>query len=184
MIPLYIFVLILSTFISLGFILFVIVQIIAVFTTDAPFVPIPNGLEDEIVENLGLNPTSVLYDLGCGDGRVLIKALEKHPEIKAVGVEIAFLPYLLAKFYTRKHENIEIKRENLFKTDIAPATHIFVYLYPRVINQLILNIREKCKTGTILMSCDFEIEKISQNKVIETRITDSKRGRKLFIYII
>ena len=161
-----------------------IVQIIAVFTTDAPFVALLNGLEDEIVENLELNSTSVLYDLGCGDGRVLIKAFEKHPEIRAVGAEIAFLPYFLARFYTRKHENIEIKRENVFKIDIASATHIFVYLYPKVINQLISNIREKCKPGTILMSCDFESEKISPNKVIETKPPDSKRGRKLFVYII
>ncbi|HEY0221199.1 MAG TPA: hypothetical protein VGC58_03180, partial [Candidatus Paceibacterota bacterium] len=83
-------------------------QILDIFKVDAPFVPVPRGIMKEIVKNLDLKNDSILYDLGCGNGEVLIEAVREHPQIKAVGVELAFLPYLIAKFKTRKYKNIEI----------------------------------------------------------------------------
>ena len=155
----------------------------AVFTTNAPFVPVPSKTENDIIQTLELNPGSILYDLGCGDGRILIKAVQKHSNIKAVGVDVGFLPYLLAKFYTRNYKNIKIKREDIFKTDISEATHIFLYLYPKVINKLITNIRKQCKPNTRIVSCDFELDNLSPTQTIELNTT-SLRGKKLFIYII
>ena len=184
MILLYLVVLVSSILISLGFILFVILQIISIFTSDAPFVPVPKAVEDEIVKNLELKSGSVLYDLGCGDGRVLIKAVQKHPGIRAVGVEVAFFPYLLAKFKTRKYKNIEIKQENIFQTDLSNATHIFLYLYPEVISRLFMRIREKCKPGTRVISCDFEAENYEPERITVIENTGQKRGRELFVYTI
>ena len=184
MILIYLLTLFLATLISLGIAVFMIVQFISEFTTDAPFVPIPKEIEDKIIENLKLSPGSMLYDLGCGDGRILIKAVQKYPEIRAVGVEIAFFPFLLAKFYTRKYKNISIKRENIFKTDISSATHIFLYLYPAIVNRLFVRIKEQCKSGTRIVSCDFEIDGITPTEVVDLNNPNSKRGKKLFIYNI
>lgn len=171
---------------SVVFILFVLAQFIAVFTTEAPFVPVPRKIENEIVSSLGLNSNSILFDLGCGDARILTKASLKCPEIKAVGVEIAFLPFLLAKFKTRSYENITIKREDIFKTDLKDATHVFLYLYPKVINQLIHNIKAECKPGTVIMSCDFELDNYEPSRVIDLQNINpnSRRGKKLFIYSV
>ena len=82
MILIYLLTLFLATLISLGIAVFMIVQFISEFTTDAPFVPIPKEIEDKIIENLKLSPGSMLYDLGCGDGRILIKAVQKYPNKK------------------------------------------------------------------------------------------------------
>jgi hypothetical protein len=180
--------LILTIFELLAFavvIFFFLAQVLATFTTDAPFVPIPDGINDEIIENLNLTSGSILYDLGCGDARVLIEAVKKYPNIKAVGIEKAFLPYFLAKFYTRKYRNIEIKREDIFKTDISSATHIFVYLYPKVINRLINDIKNQCKKNTKIISCDFELDGVKCNKIVELNNStnlNQRRGKKLFIY--
>lgn len=179
---LYLFLFIFSLFI----VLIVTVQLVAIFTTDAPFVPVPKEVENEIVDSLGLQENSVLFDLGCGDARILTKAAVQHPTIKVVGVEIGFLPYLMAKFYTRKNKNIFIKRENIFTADLKEATHIFLYLYPKVINKLFKNIETQCKTGTIIASCDFELNGKQPTKIIELNNPDphSKRGKKLFIYSV
>lgn len=150
-------------------------QIIAIFTTDAPFVPVPNGVENEIVENLELTSESILYDLGCGDGRVLIAAVKKFPNITAVGVEKGLFPYYIAKWKTRKFQNIKIKREDIFKTDFSDATHVFTYLYPEVINRLTI------PEGILFASADFKLNNIPPAKVIELH-SNSKRGRKLFLY--
>jgi precorrin-6B methylase 2 len=158
-------------------------QVISIFTTDAPFVPIPKHAEKYIIDALELNSGSVLYDLGCGDGRILISAVKKYPDTKAVGVEIALLPYFLAKIRTRKYKNILIKRENIFETDLSQATHIFVYLYPGVVNKLILNIKQKCKAGTKIISGDFQIKDLNPEKIINIE-SNSSRGKNVFIYKI
>ena len=162
--------------------LFFLAQIISIFTADAPFVPIPREIEDKIIESLKLNEDSVLYDLGCGDGRVLKSAVEKYPNIKAVGIEIAFIPYLLARFKTRKNKNIEIRREDIFKTDIANATHIFTYLYPKVMEKLMPVLEKKCRSGTRIVSCDFEDKNRKPTEIIELSKNNSGRGKRLIIY--
>ncbi len=182
---LYLLLLVLLLSLCIFFVFFVLIQIIAAFNTDAPFVPIPKGLEYEIVENLGLDKNSILYDLGCGDGRVLVEASREYPEIKAVGIEIAHWPFILAKYKSFGFKNIKIKRENIFTTDISDATHIFLYLYPEVISKLILNIKQQCRPGTIIISCDFEIANMKPESILQTKNTSSPtRGKKLLVYKI
>jgi precorrin-6B methylase 2 len=183
MILLYLVILVLFTIILLLFPVAVVMQFIAEFTTDAPFVPVPKEIENDIIISLKLVPNSILYDLGCGDARILLKAVQKHSDIKAVGIDIGFLPYFLAKFYTRKHKNIKIKRGDIFKTNISDATHIFIYLSP-AINKLFLHICQQCKPDTRIVSCDFELENTTPTQIIELNKTTSPRGKKLFVYTL
>ena len=166
------------------FALVFVLDIIAQFTTDAPFVPIPKGIDDKIIESLKLKSESILYDLGCGDGRVLISVTKKNPDIKAIGVEKAFVPYFLAKLNTRNFKNISILREDIFKTDISKATHIFMYLYPAVIKKLWPLIQKSCKAGTRIISCDFQNEEMEPSEIIDIKSQNKSRGKKLFVYII
>ena len=64
--------------------------------------------------NLEIKNNSVFYDLGCGDGRVLVAFAKKHPAVKMVGVDISFLPYFIAKWHIQvvrrpisRHESSE-----------------------------------------------------------------------------
>ncbi len=176
---------ILSCFIFLALIIFIFLtffKITEIFFTDAPFIPTTNEIIDDIIENLKLTNKSVLYDLGCGDARILIRAVELKPNIRAVGVEVAYLPYLLAKFFTGKHKQIKILREDIFKTNISDATHIFLYLYPKAVNKLIENIKKQCKPGTLVISCDFEIESYKPTNIVDLKNKHSKLCQKLFIY--
>ena len=191
MIFLYFFIICIFLVILIIFILFFILEIIAAFTTDAPFVSIPDGIEDEIIRNLKLdsvgNSPTVLYDLGCGDARILIKAVWKHPNIKAVGIEKAYIPYLLAKFYTRNLHNIDIRREDIFTADISNATHIFVYLYPHIVTKLMPKIEKECRPGTRIVSCDFECTDRTPAEIIplspSLQTQKVTRGKKLFVYV-
>lgn len=175
---------VLVLFIAILFALTLVAAIVADFTADVPFVSIPDGIDTTIINSLNLTGDSVLYDMGCGDGRVLIKAVESEPSIRAIGIEIALIPYVLAKFYTRKYNQIVLRRENIFKTNIADATHIFLYLYPKVVSDLISNIKKQCKPGTRIVSCDFEIDSLVPSETINLKNTESKRGQKLFVYTI
>ena len=170
--------------ILIAFIFLAFFKITEILSTDAPFIPTSNEVIDNIIENLQLTKTSVLYDLGCGDARILKRAVELEPYINVVGIEIAFIPYLLAKFYTRKHKRIKIRRENIFEANISDATHIFLYLYPKAVNKLIDNIKKQCIQGTRIVSCDFEIKSCEPINIVDLENKHSKICQKLFVYIL
>ena len=105
MIFVYLAIIILLIFLLVGIAIFSVLSVLDIFTTDAPFVPIPSKIEENIVKELKLQQGSILYDLGCGDARLLIKAMDMHPDISAIGIEIGIFPYLLAKLKTAKYKN-------------------------------------------------------------------------------
>ncbi|MBI4155906.1 MAG: hypothetical protein HY507_01595 [Candidatus Zambryskibacteria bacterium] len=181
MLFIYFLILLVCLIISIFFVLFFLAEIVAIFTTDAPFVPIPEETLEKIIENLKLDNNSILYDLGCGDARVLQKMVEKYPNIKSVGIEIAFVPYILARLKTRKNKNIQIKRQNIFSADVSDATHIFVYLYPEVMEKLMPMLEKKCWKGTLVISCDFEDKNRKPTEIIHLD-TLAKRGKRLIVY--
>ncbi|MBI2410168.1 hypothetical protein HYV30_03985 [Candidatus Kaiserbacteria bacterium] len=156
--------------------------LIGFFTTHAPFVPIPRPVIAQIVRNLQLANGSVLYDLGCGDGRVLKTAADTHAGIRAIGVEKAIIPYLLAKFKTRKYGNIQIRREDFFQTDLSDATHIYMYLFPKPTTQLLRKIKTECRPGTRVVSCDFRSEADTPVETVHLGRTKHVLGRELFVY--
>ena len=156
-------------------------EFFAIFATDSPFISIPENITDEIIKNLKLKNGDVFYDLGCGNGNLLIKAVHSNQNIKAVGIELAFLPYLISRWNTRNYKNIEIKRENIFKTDLSNADVIFAYLFPKAMDKLLPVFEAKCKSGSRLVSCDYEAQNYKPAEIIDFKNTN-KRGRKLFIY--
>ncbi len=161
-------------------------SIVSFLLADAPFISIPKGINKEIIKSLNPKNDSIIYDLGCGDGQILIEVSRFNPTVKCVGIEIGFIPYLLAKINTNKYRNIEIRRENIFKSNFGEATHIFLYLYADVIDKLLPKILNQCKKGTRLVSCDFKFSNLEPKEVIDIRgLSKNKdRGKYLFIYEI
>ena len=74
----------------------------------APWVPTKRGLIEGLQKELPIKPGMHVYDLGCGDGRVLTALNEAQPNATFHGDEISLLPYLVAKLRARKHKNITI----------------------------------------------------------------------------
>ncbi len=186
MIILYLAILIACLLVCLMFLCFFVFTVYASFVTDAPFVEVPKETLEKTVKSLSLSENSVLFDLGCGDARVLVEAVKSKPSIKAVGVELSLVPYLLSKFRTRKYPQIKIKRENFFSSDISSATHFFLYLYPKIVSKLIFKIEKECKPGTRIVSCDFQISERTPSEIIDLSVVNpnSVRGKKLYVYII
>ena len=113
-----------------------------------------------------------------------MEAVNLNPKIKAVGVELSLIPipYILAKFSTRKYRQIKILRKNFYKIDISDATYIFIYLRLDTVNKLIHIIKKQCKPGIVVISCDFEITSITPIKIVDLDNQRSKIVNKLFIY--
>ena len=150
----------------------------------APFISMPNKTLDEIVAALKLQPDSVLYDLGCGDGRILIAAQKRNPHTRSIGVDKNSLPAFLARHAVRKQGKageIKIRHENFFKTDLSEATHIYCYLFPKVMDDLLPKFERELKPGTRLVSCAFQFHTKEPVEIIYFK-AKNRLVEKMFVY--
>ena len=152
-----------------------------------PFVPVPNSILPSIYKNLHLAPESVVYDLGCGDGRVLTYLANHQPKARYVGIENAPFPFLMARVLAwwnkkRGKGEMEIRYKNFFDQDLSDATHIFIYLYPNIMDALLGKFERELAPGTILLSTTFKFTQKPPIAEIDLQRKKHQLARKLFIY--
>lgn len=125
-----------------------------------------------------LKPNQKLYDLGCGDGRVLICAA-KDFGAKAIGFEISPLIFLVAKInilIRKLDKKAEVHFKNFYKTDLTQAEVIFIFGMKHSMQKLIKKIESEAKKGTKIISYVFQIPGWKQEKVY-------KESNKPLIYL-
>ncbi len=149
-----------------------------------PFVPVSKRVLEKIINELDLSHGSVLYDLGCGEGRVLFEVSEKNKNVKCIGVEKAPFPYLWAKLrqFFFKNKNVSIVYGDMFKTDVSSATHVFLYLFPELMDILLPKLENELKAGTRVLSCDFQFSKKDHSKVIKLEAKSYQLNKHLYVY--
>ena len=106
---------------------------------DVPFVPTPTRYAKQIAEALALNADDTLYELGSGDGRMLLAFARMCPEARFVGIERNILLYLQSVARKRLHRsarNVEFRHANIFASDFSEATKVYTYLLTSVMDRL------------------------------------------------
>lgn len=126
---------------------------------DVPYVPTPTEVVDEMLRLAGVKAGDVLYDLGCGDGRIVIAAAKRYG-VKALGIDIDPLRIresndnAAAAGLTGK---VRFIQQDLFETDLRDATVITMYLLTSVNLRLRPKLLADLKPGTRLVSHSFEM---------------------------
>jgi hypothetical protein len=126
----------------------------------APYVPMRSKSVKGLLELGQVSSSDTVYDLGCGDGRILIAAARDFGVKKAIGYDIAAWPIMKAKWLARRagvHENVNVSRKNCFDADISEATFIYLYLLPKLVDRLAPKISKEVKSGTKILCADFPI---------------------------
>ena len=183
----------LYTFEALLFlVLFIIIVLFILWTignikNKVPFVTSPKKVLNKIEEELGIKDGDILYDLGSGDGRVIFYLAEKNNKAKYIGVENNPFPVFLARverFLRSKKvgDSVEIIDKDFFKVNLSNATHIFTYLYPNVMDDLLTKFDEELKPGTKLVSLSFQFTNKRPIKEIDLGRSKYKLGRKIYVY--
>ena len=134
---------------------------------DVIFVPTPQEIVDKMLEVAKVRKTDVVYDLGCGDGRVVVTAAKKYGAY-GFGFEIdpQRVQDSLANVQKNKVEKlVTIKHADVFTLDLREASVVYLYLLPRLNVRLIPQL-EKLKPGTRILSHDFDMKGIKPDKVI------------------
>ncbi|MBI2357984.1 MAG: class I SAM-dependent methyltransferase [Deltaproteobacteria bacterium] len=124
-----------------------------------PFVPTPQDVVERMLEIAQVKKGDVVYDLGSGDGRIVITAAKKYG-VKAVGFEID--PDLLRQsresIHKEKLEHLaEIRGQDILTVDLSPATVVTMYLLPEVNLRLRPNVLRQLKPGSRVVSHDFDM---------------------------
>lgn len=125
---------------------------------DVPYVPTRPNVVNGMLKMANLKKGDVLYDLGCGDGRIVVAAAKQYG-VTAVGFDID--PERIAEANANAKaagvaDRVKFVNANLFKTDLSKATVITMYLLPTVNMQLRPKILA-LKPGTRIVSHAFDM---------------------------
>jgi precorrin-6B methylase 2 len=148
----------------------------------APFVPSPLQIVDRMLDLAKIKPGEKLYDLGSGDGRVVIAAAQKY-DIKAVGIEISSRLVKQSKEEIKKlglEEKASVMHGDVFDADLKDADVVILYLLRDSNNTLKPKLEKALRPGTRVVSHDYEIE--GWKPIAEEKIEAHKRQHRIFVY--
>lgn len=122
----------------------------------APYLPTQRRQTQAALDLINLKPGQTLYELGCGDGRVLKQAAARG--IHGVGYELNPLVALIARIHTWKYrKTVKIVCGNFWRADVGGADAVFVFLLDRFMPKLDKKLTQELKKGTPLVSFAFKI---------------------------
>jgi cyclopropane fatty-acyl-phospholipid synthase-like methyltransferase len=167
-----------SLIISVCLLAFGLIDATAEFQEEIPFVPTPVEVIDKMLEMAQVRRNDVVYDLGSGDGRVVIRAAKKYG---ARGVGIEMDQTLLEK--ARKSAQaegvshlVEFRAEDALKIDLSPATVVTLYMLPWFNEAMKPNFRRYLKPGSRIVAHDFGIEGWTPHKSEKLPEPEKKAG--------
>jgi SAM-dependent methyltransferase len=135
---------------------------------DIGYLPTPQPAVEQMLKLAEVKPGELVYDLGCGDGRIVITAARRFGA-RGIGVEID--PALVRRSRTnvRRHrlgKRVTIKQADIFKIDFSDADVVALYLLPELNARLLPQLR-KLKPGARIVSFEFDIPGVPPQRTIE-----------------
>ncbi len=146
----------------------------------SPYVASPVRVVDRMLEMAKIKPGETLYDLGCGDGRILIAAVQRY-KAKAVGVEIS--PKLVARASASiAKDHIEgqarVIQGDVLQVDLTGADVVTLYLATQLNEQLRPRLEKYLKPGARVVSHDYRVPGWKPTKVDRT----DGGGHMIYLY--
>jgi SAM-dependent methyltransferase len=156
-----------------------------------PYVPTPWPIVDEFLKMADIGKDDVVYDLGSGDGRLVITAAKRYGA-RGVGIEIQ--PQLVELANRQAAEagvagRVSFHTEDLFKADYREASVITLYLLPRFVPLLVPKFRAELKPGTRIVSHDYALTPWPPDKVLTFDVPEKEQisgttRTVLFYYVV
>jgi precorrin-6B methylase 2 len=126
---------------------------------DVPYVPTTEAAVQAMLKLAGVKNTDILYDLGCGDGRIVVAAASKYGA-RAVGIDINPTRINEAKENAKKagvEKLVRFEENDLFQADIHEATVVTLFLLPQINLKLRPKLLQDLKPGTRVVSNTFDM---------------------------
>jgi tRNA G37 N-methylase Trm5 len=136
---------------------------------DVPYVPTPPQVVDAMLRLAKVKRGDVLYDLGSGDGRIVITAAKRYG-VRGTGVDIDPRRIQEANANARKAGvagRVRFINDDLFQVDFSDATVVTLYLLPRLNLQLRPRLINELQPGTRIVSHGFDMGDWKPDRVVE-----------------
>ena len=150
----------------------------------APYIPSPQVVVDRMLELARIKPGETVYDLGSGDGRILVTAAQKF-KARAVGIELS--PEL-CKLTTEKigrlglSDQVKVVHANLLKEDLSPADVVTIYLLTSSNMRLRPKLEKDLHAGARVVSNDYEIRGWQPKEKVSLKVDGA--GHTIYLYEI
>jgi SAM-dependent methyltransferase len=156
-----------------------------------PYVPTPRVIVDAMLGLAEVRADDVVYDLGSGDGRLVITAAKRF-ESRGVGIELQPELVELANAGAKKEgvaDRVKFIQGDLFETDIREATVVTLYLLPRFVTRLVPRFLAELKPGTRIVSHDYPLvpwppDKDVSMDVPEKEFISGTTWTRLYYYVV
>jgi SAM-dependent methyltransferase len=156
---------------------------------DVPYVPTTEEAVQEMLKLAGVKKTDIVYDLGCGDGRIVVAAAKNHGA-RGVGVDINPVRIEEAKENAKKagvEHLVRFEEKDLFEADFSEATVVTLFLLPNVNLKLRPRLVEELKPGTRIVSNTFDMGDWKPEKEITVggpEDEDAYLSRTLYLWTV
>lgn len=147
---------------------------------DVVYVPTPQHVVERMLDLAKVDQDDLVYDLGCGDGRILVTAAAQYGA-RGYGVDIDPQRVAQARANVKKHgveKLVTIEQGDAFKVDLRKATVVTLYLLPSLNVKLLPQLR-KLRPGVSVVSHDFDIAGVDPDQVE----TLESGGKTHYIYL-
>lgn len=137
---------------------------------EAIYVPLPTLTIRRMLKLAGVNKKDLLYDLGAGDGRVVIIAAKEFG-CKAVGIERSALLAAICRWQVKRaglQDKVKVIEKNYFDVDLSKATVITAYLSKKQNEKLVPKLKKELKKGTRIISASHLFPGLKMVKKIKT----------------
>jgi len=147
---------------------------------DVIFVPTPENVVDAMLKLAGVHKGDVVYDLGCGDGRMVVRAAKLYG-VRGVGIDIN--PERIAEAQANAKENgvtnlVTFRNEDLFEANIKEATVVTLYLLTSLNVKLRPKLFRDLRPGTRIVSHSFDMGEWKPDK------QQNVDGRTIYLWTI
>ena len=157
-----------------------IAQEVATRRPDVIYVPTPEAVVEAMLQVANVTKNDIVYDLGCGDGRIPVTAAKKYGA-RGVGVDIDPQRIKEATENVAKNgvgDRVKIVQGDLFEQDLSPATVVTLYLLPSLNVKLMPKLMKELKPGTRIVSHAFDMGDWKPEKELDVD------GRKVYFWTI
>jgi hypothetical protein len=144
-------------------VLLVVISVLWTNRIGAPWVPTPMTQVRKMLEMAEVGPHDVVYDLGCGDGRVIVTAARRYGA-RAVGIEIDPLRYLWCQMLITilgLRDRVRVVYGNFYRQDLSDADVVTCYLLQRTNENLQGKFERELRPGTRVVSNDFTFPRLN-----------------------
>ncbi len=151
------------------------------------YVPSEQVVVDKMLEMAKIKKSDVVFDLGCGDGRIVVTAAKKYG-CKGIGVD--YDPKRVEEsLETRKKagvkaEQVEFREGDALKVkDLENATVIMLYMLPEFMEKLEPQVKSRLKPGTRIVAHDYPFPNMEPDEVVEFN-TGGSRPKFLYMWTV